>query len=305
MAANCAAREFAARPVGGTQYSGNAQGADHERTASRYGTRYHRPRHTQPGQSPRTGGAAGAPSACASSDWTPSPIFPKWRKRAPLLKKTPCSRPAKFPSAPALSPLPTIPGLEVDALNGAPGVYSARYSEDMPDLPGATKDERNTMKLLAACRPCGCGTVRRASAASSPSVRPKAKPLAPGTWEGSVACSPRGKNGFGYDPVFLDPELGLTAAEMSPEEKMSRSHRAKALRELLRLWPSFWEGVSPEESLTFPRPTVTLGLTKTLLKEYTDAHGKDGFSTETALVWALCRYPTDRRTVHGSSHPHG
>ena len=63
--------------------------------------------------------------------------------------------------------------------------------------------------------------------------------------------------------------------------------------------------VSPEESLTFPRPTVTLGLTKTLLKEYTDAHGKDGFSTETALVWALCRYPTDRRTVHGSSHPHG
>lgn len=41
-------------------------------------------------------------------------------------------------------------GLEVDALNGAPGVYSARYSEDMPDLPGATKDERNTMKLLAA-----------------------------------------------------------------------------------------------------------------------------------------------------------
>ena len=52
-------------------------------------------------------------------------------------------------------------GLEVDALNGAPGVYSARYSEDMPDLPGATKDERNTMKLLAA---------------SSPSVRPKAKP---------------------------------------------------------------------------------------------------------------------------------
>lgn len=67
-------------------------------------------------------------------------------------------------------------GLEVDALNGAPGVYSARYSEDMPDLPGATKDERNTMKLLAALSSCGCGTVRRASAPSSPSVRPKAKP---------------------------------------------------------------------------------------------------------------------------------
>ena len=117
-------------------------------------------------------------------------------------------------------------GLEVDALNGAPGVYSARYSEDMPDLPGATKDERNTMKLLAALS----------------SVRLWNRSARFGTWEGSVACSPRGKNGFGYDPVFLDPELGLTAAEMSPEEKMSRSHRAKALRELLRLWPSFWEG---------------------------------------------------------------
>ena len=123
-------------------------------------------------------------------------------------------------------------GLEVDALNGAPGVYSARYSEDMPDLPGATKDERNTMKLLAAL-----SSVRLWNR----SARFRTL-VAPGTWEGSVACSPRGKNGFGYDPVFLDPELGLTAAEMSPEEKMSRSHRAKALRELLRLWPSFWEG---------------------------------------------------------------
>ena len=63
-----------------------------------------------------------------------------------------------------------------------------------------------------------------------------------GTWEGRILEEPLGENGFGYDPVFLDPELGLTAAEMSPEEKMSRSHRAKALRELLRLWPSFWEG---------------------------------------------------------------
>ena len=134
-------------------------------------------------------------------------------------------------------------GLEVDALNGAPGVYSARYSEDMPDLPGATKDERNTMKLLAALSSVRLWN-RSARFRSVVAVcTPEGETLiAPGTWEGSVACSPRGKNGFGYDPVFLDPELGLTAAEMSPEEKMSRSHRAKALRELLRLWPSFWEG---------------------------------------------------------------
>ena len=134
-------------------------------------------------------------------------------------------------------------GLEVEALNGAPGVYSARYSEDMPDLPGATKDERNTMKLLAALSSVRLWN-RSARFRSVVAVcTPEGETLiAPGTWEGSVACSPRGKNGFGYDPVFLDPELGLTAAEMSPEEKMSRSHRAKALRELLRLWPSFWEG---------------------------------------------------------------
>ena len=113
----------------------------------------------------------------------------------------------------------------------------------MPDLPGATKDERNTMKLLAALSSVRLWN-RSARFRSVVAVcTPEGETLiAPGTWEGSVACSPRGKNGFGYDPVFLDPELGLTAAEMSPEEKMSRSHRAKALRELLRLWPSFWEG---------------------------------------------------------------
>ena len=123
-------------------------------------------------------------------------------------------------------------GLEVDALNGAPGVYSARYSEDMPDLPGATKDERNTMKLLAALSSVRLWNRSARFRTVVAVCTPEGETLiAPGTWEGSVACSPRG-----------NPELGLTAAEMSPEEKMSRSHRAKALRELLRLWPSFWEG---------------------------------------------------------------
>ena len=134
-------------------------------------------------------------------------------------------------------------GLEVEALNGAPGVYSARYSEDMPDLPGTTKDERNTMKLLAALSSVRLWNRSARFRTVIAACTPEGETLvAPGTWEGSVACSPRGKNGFGYDPVFLDPELGLTAAEMSPEEKMGRSHRAKALRELLRRWPSFWEG---------------------------------------------------------------
>lgn len=134
-------------------------------------------------------------------------------------------------------------GLEVDALGGAPGVRSARYSDDMPDLPGETKDERNVMKLLAALSSVRLwersARFRTVIAVCTPDGETL---VAPGAWEGSVACSPRGKNGFGYDPVFLDPELGRTAAELTPEEKMARSHRGKALRELLRLWPAFWEG---------------------------------------------------------------
>ncbi len=133
-------------------------------------------------------------------------------------------------------------GLEVDILDGAPGVHSARYSEDMPDLPGKTKDERNTMKLLAALSSVRlwqrAARFRTVIAVCTPEGETL---VAPGVWEGSVTCSPRGKNGFGYDPVFLDPELGLTAAEMAPEEKMARSHRGKALQELLRLWPAFWD----------------------------------------------------------------
>lgn len=133
-------------------------------------------------------------------------------------------------------------GLEVDALDGAPGVRSARYSDDMPDLPGESKDERNVMKLLAALSSARLwqrsARFRTVIAACTPEGDTL---VAPGTWEGSIACSPRGKNGFGYDPVFLDPELGRTAAELSREEKMARSHRGNALRELLRLWPAFWE----------------------------------------------------------------
>lgn len=133
-------------------------------------------------------------------------------------------------------------GLEVDALDGAPGVRSARYSDDMPDLPGESKDERNVMKLLAVLSSARLwqrsARFRTVIAACTPEGDTL---VAPGTWEGSIACSPRGKNGFGYDPVFLDPELGRTAAELSREEKMARSHRGNALRELLRLWPAFWE----------------------------------------------------------------
>lgn len=134
-------------------------------------------------------------------------------------------------------------GLEVDALDGAPGVRSARYSEDMPDLPGTSRDERNIMKLLGALSSAKLwqrtARFRTVIAVCTPEGDTL---LAHGVWEGSIACAPHGKNGFGYDPVFLDPELARTAAELTPEQKMARSHRGNALRELLHLWPAFWNG---------------------------------------------------------------
>ena len=125
----------------------------------------------------------------------------------------------------------------VDALGGAPGVFSARYS------PEGT-DEANWRRLWAELR--GVPQERRAArfvcvvVAHAPSG---AELAAQGAWEGRIALEPSGDNGFGYDPVFLDPELGRTAACHSREEKNARSHRGKALAALLARWPEFWDKV--------------------------------------------------------------
>ncbi|MDP3426005.1 MAG: XTP/dITP diphosphatase [Humidesulfovibrio sp.] len=126
-------------------------------------------------------------------------------------------------------------GLAVDALSGAPGVYSARYSGE-----NAT-DATNNAKLLEALahvpedrRGCRFVSVVTAIAPSGAEI------MAEGRWEGRVLTSPRGAGGFGYDPLFLDPELGRSAAELAPAEKNARSHRGQALRALLKDWPAFW-----------------------------------------------------------------
>jgi XTP/dITP diphosphohydrolase len=130
-------------------------------------------------------------------------------------------------------------GLAVDALSGAPGVYSARYAGQ-----NAT-DATNNAKLLAALAGVpeaqrGCRFVS-VVAAIAPSG---AESLAEGRWEGRVLHAQRGQGGFGYDPLFLDPELGRAAAELSPQEKNARSHRGQALRALLQDWPAFWAKAS-------------------------------------------------------------
>ncbi len=126
-------------------------------------------------------------------------------------------------------------GLEVDALAGAPGVYSARFSG-----PNAT-DATNNALLLSRLK----GVPSKDRGARFVSVIAVHAPiggkelLARGTWSGRIALSPQGGNGFGYDPLFFDEELGLTSAQLEPAEKNKRSHRAAALRRLADVWPDF------------------------------------------------------------------
>jgi len=121
-------------------------------------------------------------------------------------------------------------GLEVDFLDGAPGIYSARFSgagatdaknnqkllEDLHDVPNEQRSARFQCVLVYLRHPLDPTPL-----------------ICQGTWEGRILKQPQGSNGFGYDPLFLDPTTGLSSAELSKEEKNTRSHRAKALQCLL------------------------------------------------------------------------
>lgn len=130
-------------------------------------------------------------------------------------------------------------GLCVDALGGAPGVLSARYAT----LFGREKsDENNNLALLerllghddqrAARFVCALVAVRRAD---------DPEPLvALGRWEGQVLTASQGQGGFGYDPLMFIPELGLSVAELSAQQKNEHSHRAQAMRQMLVLMRGVW-----------------------------------------------------------------
>lgn len=136
-------------------------------------------------------------------------------------------------------------GLMVDALDGAPGVLSARYGAEItPAFPGESRDARNIRKLLAALAqaPEGRRGARFVTVMAACKPGGAAPLIVRGEWEGHILAASRGSGGFGYDPVFFDPVAGRAAAELTPEEKLARSHRGRALRELLRLWPAFWGG---------------------------------------------------------------
>jgi len=125
-------------------------------------------------------------------------------------------------------------GLEVDCLQGRPGIFSARYAGE------GAGDRKNYEKLLQEMK-CVAPEKRGARfrcvlALAAPSGK---QGVAEGEYRGVIISEPRGENGFGYDPVFLDTASGLTFAEMPSEQKNQISHRARALQELVKILPDF------------------------------------------------------------------
>lgn len=122
-------------------------------------------------------------------------------------------------------------GLEVDALDGAPGIYSARYAgagaSDQQNLDKLLQELADIPQALRSARfQCVVVMLRHAN---DPTPL-----ICQGTWEGRILETPRGENGFGYDPVFFVPEHGCSAAQLIPELKNEISHRGQALQQLLR-----------------------------------------------------------------------
>lgn len=136
---------------------------------------------------------------------------------------------AAHPNAAGAVVLADDSGLEIDWLNGEPGIYSARYlgedtsyrikNQNLIDRLCGVPDEKRTARfvcVIAAVFPDG------------------EEMTAPGIIEGKIGYEERGENGFGYDPIFYLPDMSRSTAELSPEEKNAVSHRGKALREMKR-----------------------------------------------------------------------
>jgi len=121
-------------------------------------------------------------------------------------------------------------GLEVDALDGAPGIYSARYGGE------PKSDKRNNAKLLDALNHCEEGQRSGRYWCVLVYLRHPEDPvpiIVQRSWEGEILTVPRGEGGFGYDPLFWLPDQGMTAAELPAESKNRLSHRGRALQALV------------------------------------------------------------------------
>lgn len=132
-----------------------------------------------------------------------------------------------------LTGLPAIAddsGLEVDFLNGAPGIYSSRFSGE-----NAT-DQKNNQRLLSLLQEVTEAERTARFQCLLVYMRHPEDPtpiICQGTWEGLITLNPKGENGFGYDPIFYIPELERTSAQLEKTEKNNISHRGKAMALLL------------------------------------------------------------------------
>lgn len=141
-----------------------------------------------------------------------------------LLKAREASRVSGLPA------LADDSGLEVDALQGAPGIYSARYAGE------PKSDERNNQKLLAALADCAEGQRSGRYWCVLVYLRHAEDPvpvIVQRSWEGEILAHPRGDGGFGYDPLFWLPDQGMSVAELASESKNRLSHRGRALHDLV------------------------------------------------------------------------
>lgn len=141
-----------------------------------------------------------------------------------LLKAREASRVSGLPA------LADDSGLEVDSLHGQPGIYSARYAGE------PKSDARNNDKLLAAL--AGTPPARRTARywcvlAYLRHAEDPVPLIVQRSWEGEILTAPRGEGGFGYDPLFWLPSLGMSVAELSADEKNRLSHRGRALQSLV------------------------------------------------------------------------
>lgn len=122
-------------------------------------------------------------------------------------------------------------GIEIDALRGAPGVFSARFAGV-----GATDAKNNKLmvELLSDLPDVNRGARYVAVLALMEHEDDATPILCQGTWDGEIVLEPQGEQGFGYDPHFFVPEKGCTAAQLDPQEKNALSHRGKAMAALLK-----------------------------------------------------------------------
>ena len=122
-------------------------------------------------------------------------------------------------------------GIEVDALDGKPGVLSSRYSgQNASDKDNLNKLIKNIKRL----DPKDCHARFICSMVFLENLNEKEPIIVEGVWEGYVVVTPCGRNGFGYDPIFYIPSLGCTSAELSDDKKNELSHRGQALRLLIQ-----------------------------------------------------------------------